>query len=247
MKEEIKVSIIIATWNAAALLPECLAGIAALQLPGLEIVVVDGGSKDHTVAILEAFKAAPLRWVSEQDRGIYDALNKGVRMARGKWVYFMGADDRLLPGFRTLYGQLQDERTVYYGNTVPIYGKAKPSYDLIVGKFTPWRLAKYCMNHQQIIYPAAVFKQYQYDLRYKVYADYALNLRVWGDKTFQKKHFVIDIAGYFMSGFSASNDDTLFKKDKPRLIRESMGYWMYLRFLYKRFKKQRLQGQPDYY
>lgn len=247
VKNDIRVSIIIATYNAGKLLPACLEAIAAQQVPGLEIVIADGGSTDNTLDILKAFKDAPLRWVSEKDKGIYDALNKGTQLAAGKWVYFMGADDRLLPGFKELVAKLEDENMVYYGNTEAIFGDTKPAYDLIIGEFSPWRLAKYCMNHQQIIYPAKVFKKYQYDLQYKVYADYALNLKVWGDHSFPKKFYPIIITGYFMGGFSSLSDDKLFKKDKPRLIRESMGFAMYLRFLFKRFKKQKLQGQPDYY
>ncbi|PUZ24422.1 Glycosyltransferase involved in cell wall bisynthesis [Chitinophaga costaii] len=247
MKEEIKVSVIIATWNAAHLLPACLDSIAAVQVPGLEIVIADGGSKDNTVALLEAFKKVPLHYISEPDKGIYDALNKGVSQAHGKWLYFMGADDRLLPGFANLCQKLQDEHTVYYGNTVPVYGPEKPAYTLLVGEFTPWRLAQYCMNHQQIIYPASVFAKYQYPLKYKVFGDYALNLQVWGDPHFPKVFYPINIAGYYMGGLSSFHNDTVFKKDKARIILHSMGWWTYLRFLIKRFKRRHLQGHPVFF
>ena len=245
--EEIKVSVILATFNAAQLLPDCFASIATLHMPGLEIVVADGGSKDHTVDLLKAFRDVPLQWVSEPDKGIYDALNKGARMARGKWLYFMGADDRLLPGFVELCSKLQDENTVYYGNTIPIYGPEKPAYTLGVGAFSPWRLAQYCMNHQQILYPKTVFAKYQYPLKYRVYGDYALNLRVWGDKRFPKVFFPVDIAGYYMGGLSAHFNDTVFKKDKAGIILRSMGPGMYLHFLIKRFKLRHLYGHKDFF
>jgi len=75
-------------------------------------------------------------------------------------------------------------------------------------------------------------------MRYKVYADYALNLQVWGDSTFKKHHYPIKVVWYDLGGYSATNIDELFKKEKPMLIKQSMGLLMYLRFLYKRRKEQ---------
>lgn len=239
-------SIIIATFNAGPHLKECLASIREQSFNDLEILVVDGGSTDNTIDILKTTDDPCLSWTSSPDAGIYDAMNKGIKLAKGKWCYFMGADDRLLPGFSELAAKLQDENAVYYGNSEPYYGDSGVTLELLIGKFNNYRLAKHCMNHQVIIYPATALQKYQYDLRYKVYADYALNIRVWGDSSFKKLFFPITIVRYDMTGFSSVTNDIPFKQDKLQLIRKSMGWLMYMRMLYKRYKKK-LQGEKDFW
>jgi glycosyltransferase involved in cell wall biosynthesis len=240
------ISIIIATFNAGKYIHDCLTSIIE-QTADIEVIVIDGGSTDDTVAILKSFEhRLRLQWVSEQDAGIYDAMNKGIQRAAGSWIYFLGADDRLLPGFSELAALLKDEHTVYYGNNLPYYGNQEPNRLWLNGKIGRYALAKRGINHQSIIYPAKVFKKYRYELRYRVYADYALNIRVWGDRAFKKKHFPITIVRYDMTGFSSIPDDHTFKQDRLKIIRESMGWGMYLRMLYKRCK-EKLQGEGGYW
>ncbi len=82
--------------NAAATLPEALESVREQGYPRLEHVVVDGGSTDGTLELLEA--APGVRYVSEPDRGLYHAMNKGVRMATGEVIGWLNADDRYRPG-----------------------------------------------------------------------------------------------------------------------------------------------------
>src|SRR5689334_4267203 len=80
--------------NAASTLPEALASVPAH--PEIEHVVVDGGSTDGTTELLAS--AAGVRFVSEPDRWLSDAMNKGVAMATGEWIGWLNADDYYLPG-----------------------------------------------------------------------------------------------------------------------------------------------------
>ncbi len=243
---EILISIIIATYNAEAHLVECLQSIINQTEKNIEIVIVDGGSIDNTINIIGQYNTGNITWISEPDNGIYDAMNKGIKMTQGRWFYFLGSDDRLLPGFSEMVSRLKDEDTIYYGNTRPFYrGDKKPDYELLSGEFSNYRLAKYCVNHQAILYPAKVFQQYKYDLKYKVFADYALSLKLWGNPDFKKQFYPIDIARYNMTGFSSTLIDEAFKKDKPALIKESMGWLMYARFILKRWKKK-LKGEKGF-
>jgi glycosyltransferase involved in cell wall biosynthesis len=91
---EARVDVVIATWNAAAVLEDCLLSVLEQTLP-VRIVVVDGGSRDGTVDILRRHAQRLAHWVSEPDGGVYDALNKGLRQARSDYVYILGSDDRL--------------------------------------------------------------------------------------------------------------------------------------------------------
>ncbi len=92
---EIDVSIIIAIKNGAETLRQCLDSISEQNGCRVEIVVVDALSDDGTSAVIAEVRDSILRYVREPDDGIYDAWNKGVAVAAGKWCAFLGADDRL--------------------------------------------------------------------------------------------------------------------------------------------------------
>lgn len=88
-------SIITATYNSAGSLARCLRSVAGQEFEAAEHIVVDGGSRDGTLDVIRAHERQIARWISEPDGGIYDAWNKGVALARGEWILFLGADDRL--------------------------------------------------------------------------------------------------------------------------------------------------------
>jgi glycosyltransferase involved in cell wall biosynthesis len=92
-----KVSVVTVVRNGAATLDACIRSVAAQTYPNVEHVIVDGGSTDGTLDILHRHDATLGLWVSEPDSGIYDALNKGVRLCAGQHYIVLGCDDVLLP------------------------------------------------------------------------------------------------------------------------------------------------------
>jgi glycosyltransferase involved in cell wall biosynthesis len=233
------VSIIIVTYNAGKYLKECLDSIINQPFIQFELIIKDGCSTDNTLEILEDYKNYINKIDSTADKGIYDAMNAAVKYAQGKWIYFLGADDRLLFSFSDFCIELNHTNTLYYGNCITANG-------VFGGSYSKYKLAKYSICQQAIFYPANVFNKYTYDTKYRVFADYALNLQCWGDSTIKKQYLNIDVAWYNLTGFSAVAADDVFKKDKPRLIKNSMGWLMYLRFLYKRRKEQKRPGSNFY-
>ncbi len=87
-------SIITVTYNAASTLPPTLASVMEQTCDLYEMIVVDGASTDGTLDLLRECTNANLRWISEPDKGIYDAMNKGIAMAEGEYVIFLNAGDR---------------------------------------------------------------------------------------------------------------------------------------------------------
>jgi len=96
MSQRPSISVVTPCMNAAATLAETLASVASQDHPPLEHIVVDGGSTDGTLDVLRG--ADGVRWVSEPDEGLSDAVNKGVAMARGELVGWINADDVYRPG-----------------------------------------------------------------------------------------------------------------------------------------------------
>ena len=116
------ISIIVAVFNGKATLQQCIDSVAQQTWPNRELIVIDGGSNDGTVELLNANREKIAYWISEPDRGIFNAWNKGLAQANGEWICFLGADDhlwdarvlermaaqleRIPPGIRVAYGQI---------------------------------------------------------------------------------------------------------------------------------------------
>lgn len=90
-----KLSIIVATWNAARTLDRCLASIEIQTFTGWELLIADGDSTDETVDIIYRHEANITWWQSKKDAGIYDAWNQALVHAQGEYICFLGADDFL--------------------------------------------------------------------------------------------------------------------------------------------------------
>ena len=91
-----KISVVTVSFNHAEFIRDTIDSVASQQYPNLEHIVVDGGSQDGTIEILQ--EAPHLVWTSEQDRGISDALNKGFARATGDIIVWLNSDDWLAPG-----------------------------------------------------------------------------------------------------------------------------------------------------
>jgi glycosyltransferase involved in cell wall biosynthesis len=96
----LKISVVTATLNRKDYLPRCIEGVAGQSYPYKEHLIIDGGSTDGAVELLKSYaeKYPHLRWISEKDNGISDALNKGLAMATGDIIGVNGDDDFYLPG-----------------------------------------------------------------------------------------------------------------------------------------------------
>ena len=140
------VSIIIATYNSEKTLRRALDSVLNQSYQDWECIVVDGASKDNTIGIVKEYvkKDSRFRYISEPDHGIYDAFNKGWKMAKGQWVMYLGSDDEYTKDGIKVLMENSDGADVVYGAVYLSYpnGKQKfqQSYDskcLFKGRFMP--------------------------------------------------------------------------------------------------------------
>jgi glycosyltransferase involved in cell wall biosynthesis len=223
-----RVTIITVTYNAGNFLQACIDSVASQAFQNIEHIIFDGGSTDNTLEILQSNPQISY-WRSEPDQGIYNAMNKAIRHAKGDWLLFLGADDTLLPGFSELARLLTDHQCVYYGESQwlhMIHG----------GPFTPYRLAKFNICHQNIFYPKSVFDHYHYQEDYKVSADYHLNILLFTDHRFRFEFHPILVSIYAAGGFSTQNTDLSFNKDRDKIVKENFGRLIYLRYKLRQFR-----------
>ena len=88
------ISVVTVCYNSAESIGDTLASVAAQRGANYEHIIVDGASTDSTMAIVRQYESIALRWISEADQGIYDAMNKGAAIARGDMIGFLNSDDR---------------------------------------------------------------------------------------------------------------------------------------------------------
>ncbi|OJV14852.1 MAG: glycosyltransferase [Dyadobacter sp. 50-39] len=225
------ISVILVTCNAEKYLQRCLDSIYSQSYPHIEVVVMDGGSTDGTTRILQSNAGKLAFWKSEQDGGIYEAMNKALDHTQGQWIYFIGADDVLTPAFSQMAAALTDPQAIYYGSV----RKAGRQY---LGKMTPYMQAKTGINHQAIIYPAGVFTSRRYNTRYRISADHVFNMQFHSDNAYKFTFRDFDIAIFNDTGISSLQKDAVFEKEKAGLILKYFGPAIYMRFLFKRLKER---------
>ncbi|HUH95731.1 MAG TPA: glycosyltransferase family 2 protein [Anaerolineales bacterium] len=97
MVDHPKISIVTPSLNQGEFIEEAIRSVLSQGYPALEYIIMDGGSSDHTLAVLEKY-SGQIKWISEKDEGQTNAINRGLRWAEGSILAYLNADDRLLPG-----------------------------------------------------------------------------------------------------------------------------------------------------
>ena len=214
-----KISIIIVVFNGAKTIEKTLESVLGQTWRNLELIVVDGGSADETLEILKKIQNPVLSWTSEPDKGIYDAMNKGLQKATGDWIYFLGADDEFYD--RKVLSSVFEE--AHFENIDFIYGNVKSDafkgiYD---GVFNYNKLLIKNISHQAIFYHKNIFrKNGNFNLKYKSHADWDFNLRCFEIKDIRIK-YVDRIIAQFGEGGVSSNYDLPFLRESlmPRKLK----------------------------
>ena len=182
------ISIITATYNSEKTISKTLESLINQSCKDFEFIIVDGNSGDNTVEIIKEYEPLFLKkeikffWISEKDSGIYSAWNKGLNLANGDWISFLGSDDVLLPHAIKIYSQKAKEESSRYIDL--IHSKVEVIKNdevvkVIDGKWS-WKVFKNHMNiaHVGALHNRSYFKKYGiFDDSYKITGDYELLLR----------------------------------------------------------------------
>lgn len=203
-------SVIIPTFNSELTIERCLNSLAIQTYQNFEICIVDAASSDGTIENICRFRSKfkNIRILSESDRGTYDAMNKGIDLAKDEWIYFLGSDDEIHDEnvFADIFKVNPDKNCgIVYGN-VRIDGDTPWAKDgqIYDGEFTIERLLKRNICHQAIFYRTKMFEKLgKYNLRYPVCADWELNLRFF-PKT--KSQYLDRIVANFSGGGISSKE-----------------------------------------
>jgi len=195
------VSVIVVCKNPGAHLAVTLESLWTQRDVQPELIVIDGGSNDGSREWLESHRSRIDVLVSGPDAGVYDAMNKGIAAARGDWVLFLGADDRLC-GDRVLSETLNWAKKTEAG---VVAGEA--AYD--DGRIYRMRshvnpVARNFVHHQSALYRRSLFEENgPFDCALTVMADYDFNLRLWKNRV-RFKPIPVRVAACGVRGLSDS-------------------------------------------
>jgi glycosyltransferase involved in cell wall biosynthesis len=177
-----KISVITPVYNGEATIRFCIDSVLKQDYPDVEHIIIDAVSTDKTVEILQEY---PVKWISEKDTGLYDAFNKGIQMATGDIVCFLGSDDFYdQPGVLQLVARTftaNPEADIVYGDIV--YVKKRDITKITrYWKSSPFRRGLFRKGwlppNTALFIKRSVFNQHGYfNLKFKLAADYELQYR----------------------------------------------------------------------
>jgi glycosyltransferase involved in cell wall biosynthesis len=201
-------SIITVCFNALATLPNARASLAAQSFGDYEWIVVDGASTDGTAEWVRAQGNAASGFVSEKDAGIYDAMNKGLALASGEWIFFLNADDRLAdPMVLADVAQAcaTSKADLVYGDV--IYTDGTREWPKSFAWITPEKLVYGDLCHQVVFARRSLFEQHGvFDLSLRYNADFDWLLRIFKAGA-RPHHLRRSVAIFFKGGAHVKNAD----------------------------------------
>lgn len=240
------ISLITVTFNSAATLRNTIQSVLAQSYSNIEYIIVDGDSKDNTIDIIREYESlfsGRLQWVSETDKGLYDAMNKGIRMATGDIVGIINSDDfyhrtdiltKVMNAFQdkvtqAVYGDVRFVNPDNLDKTVRYYSSKK---------FTPRRFRYGFMPaHPTFFTYRKYFDEFgYYKTDYRIAADYELLIRFLYTHHLKAKYLPLDFMKMRTGGASTASfkSNLLLNKEIVRACREN-GIWTCMPLLFLKY------------
>jgi glycosyltransferase involved in cell wall biosynthesis len=201
------VSIVTVVYNGSATLERTIGSVLGQTWPNIEYIIVDGGSTDGTIDLIRKYDDRLAYWTSGRDKGIYDAMNKGVALCRGEWVALINADDwyepdtvqdvmrvaRENPAAQVIHGDIW----MRYPNGQRGLKKARMSGFLL--KY--WEMV---LNHPSFFVRRGFYEGRPFDASLKVSADHKWTYEAWRDAAKHFVHIPRPLANFTVGGASMS-------------------------------------------
>jgi len=218
-----KITIITAAFNAGKTIGQTICSVLSQDYENIEYIIVDGGSTDNTLKILNRYKCdRRLHYISEKDSGIYNALNKAVALASGDYIEVLGADDALAGNtvISSVSSELSDDIDVWSGL---VYGVDEETCrQRIIGDNHIARdRNKYkggMIAHSGMFVKKKLLLKYPFDETYKIAADYKFFLQCYNDENIKFKFSDLVVSYFSLAGVSSK--DNACDLENARIYRE---------------------------
>lgn len=209
-----KISIVTVTYNSAQTLALTADSIIQQTYSDIEYIVVDGGSTDGTLSIIKHYENlfnGRMRWISEKDHGIYDAMNKGIRMATGDVIGILNSDDHLTSNnvIERIANAFDEQTEAVYGDVHFVKANnLQQSVRYYSGKpFRPWMVRYgFIPPHPSFYVRRSIYEQYGlYDTSFRISADVEMIARLTYIKKIRCKYVEMDFVTMLMGGESTKS------------------------------------------
>jgi glycosyltransferase involved in cell wall biosynthesis len=196
------ITVITVVYNGAGMLEKTIRSVIDQRYTPVEYLVIDGASTDGSTDIIKNYESKIAGWISEKDTGLYNAMNRGIRMATGEWICFLNCGDVFTD--RERIGMVVKEILSGDENTAVVYGNILVAAD---GTFRekiarePCNLHRMFFCHQSAFVKTGIMRQYLFDEHYRMSADLKFFKQCYYDgHLFRHLHFPVVI--YDTSGIS---------------------------------------------
>ncbi len=245
---QVLVSVIIPAFNAAQTLGKAIESVIHQTYPTTELIVIDGGSTDSSLQIVESYKNQIAYFISEPDSGVYEAINKGIEKSTGEWIYILGADDELYSKdvIERVMNIRRPEVKLVFGNVINTgreHSRVPAMHKSSFGSGLLWRNT---LHQQSAFYHRDLFERFKLNSTYKVLADYALHLQLYHEKI-ASQYLDITIAKCEARGLSKNFEWSLYaeeiklksdlKTHYPAIARMWVRLWAYAKFVFKKITR----------
>lgn len=209
----VKISIITATYNSGATLRQAIESVVKQTYENIEYIIIDGGSSDDTIDVIKEYSDRISYWISEPDNGIYDAFNKGIRIATGDYIYFLGSDDALceVDSIKKTIPFLEKGVDFFSAGVYTV--DEEEGLQCIrtgIGVEDKGRYQGGMIPHQGFLVKLNVANRLSFDTKYKIAADYKFFLQCYLDENMTGCYVNFPIAFYSLGGISErKNKETI--------------------------------------
>lgn len=229
---DIKITVITVTYNCKKYIEKTLESISTQTYKNIELIIVDGKSNDGTWEIINNYKSKITKKISEKDSGIYDAMNKGIALSSGEYIFFLNAGDIFVNDtvVENVCKKITSEDVVY-GNVILVEKNNKK----IVKKFPKSLDFKFMVLdticHQAVFMKKELLNKYKFNQNEKIFADYELWIKIFLNKNIWNiKKIDINIAEYNLEGISSKLKKIDTMKARGKIFRKYVkgkNGWLY--------------------
>ena len=232
-----KISIVTVTYNSVKTLERTIQSIISQTFYDYEYIIIDGGSTDGTIDIIKKYEKHISFWVSEPDEGIYDAMNKGINHASGKWIHLLNSDDYYYDNsvLEKVSNCLENEDNFYYFTMLQKHDGRENIYRWNSNLYKLWYSA-YLPHPTMFVSKKAYNLIGLYDTQFKIAADHDFTLRLIKNKILPKYQDIMCTV-MTLGGFSSINANATFNDFRKVTVYNGMNWIIsYLIYLFKIIK-----------
>lgn len=200
-----KITIVTICYNSEEFIADTIKSVLSQTYSNIEYFIIDGKSTDNTLKIAVTYKTdSRLKIISEKDKGIYDAMNKGISLASGDFIIFMNSGDKFYSS--TIINDIFSagypcDSKIIYGDVEMVYQNYKKKYKSLPIKKLTYRMV---FSHQSVFVSTDLLRKYGFNLNYKIGADYDFFYRIY----FNEPRYIFYNVGKIVSICNATDSLT---------------------------------------